>query len=177
MDDRRRSHLASALPPIALGFALSIWVAAPAGGAPFEGRGRVTAVDPGRNTVRIAHDAIPDLLPVRESEFPVEPSVGIGDLHPGDRIRFTLGTADESHGLLTVSSVAREDASMEWSQGLLLAAATSRLAATRLYQVSPMDPATVACAIAVVVAVALTAAWLPARRAARIEPLVALRRD
>jgi nitrate reductase NapE component len=123
MDDRRRSHLASALPRIALGLTLSIWITAPAAGAPFEGRGRVTAVDPGRNTVRIAHDAIPDLLPVRESEFPVEPSVGIGDLHPGDRIRFTLGTADESHGLLTVSSVAREDASMEWSQGLLLAAA------------------------------------------------------
>jgi hypothetical protein len=123
MDDRRRSRLASAPLWIALGLALCCRVTGAAGGGPtFEGRGRVTAIDSGRNTVSITHGTIPDLLPARESEFSVEPAAGLRDIHPGDRIRFTLGTADESHGLLTVLSVTREGASMEWSQGLLLAA-------------------------------------------------------
>jgi ABC-type antimicrobial peptide transport system permease subunit len=44
-----------------------------------------------------------------------------------------------------------------------------------LYGVQPGDPITIARAVAVLAAVGLLAAWLPARRAARIDPMEALR--
>ncbi|HEU0052911.1 MAG TPA: ABC transporter permease [Longimicrobium sp.] len=53
----------------------------------------------------------------------------------------------------------------------------SRLMASMLFQVRPADPATFAAAALVLVSVALLAAWLPARRAAHIEPSSALRGD
>ena len=39
-----------------------------------------------------------------------------------------------------------------------------------------LGPAVVAAAVALLIAVALMAAWIPARRAARIEPTLALKR-
>jgi len=59
--------------------------------------------------------------------------------------------------------------------GLLLAAPVALLLGWALFQVRPWDPATFAAAAAVVSAVALTASFVPARRAARIEPVDALR--
>ena len=44
-----------------------------------------------------------------------------------------------------------------------------------VYQVSLTDPATLAAACALFVAFAAVAAWMPARRATRIDPLAALR--
>jgi ABC-type antimicrobial peptide transport system permease subunit len=61
--------------------------------------------------------------------------------------------------------------------GLLLSAMASRLLASLLYGVSPTDAATWCAAVAVWLAVAMLACWLPARRAARVEPVVALRQD
>ena len=61
--------------------------------------------------------------------------------------------------------------------GLLISGFTSRLLTTLLQGVSPTDPVTWSSAVGVWIAVALLACWLPARRAARIEPLVALREE
>lgn len=59
--------------------------------------------------------------------------------------------------------------------GLLAAAAGVRVVDSILYGVTPADPLTFAAVTAVLAAVALLACWLPARRAARIEPLEVLR--
>jgi predicted permease len=51
----------------------------------------------------------------------------------------------------------------------------SRLVSSQLYGVSPNDPATLATVAALLIAVALLASYLPARRATKVDPLVALR--
>ena len=65
--------------------------------------------------------------------------------------------------------------------GLLVGAAGSAAASQILrkfmFGVSPADPVTWAGVALVLGTVALAAAWIPARRAARVEPLAALRHD
>jgi len=46
---------------------------------------------------------------------------------------------------------------------------------TLLYELEPRDPATIAIAAVVLTIVGLLAGWLPARRAARIDPAQVLR--
>jgi ABC-type antimicrobial peptide transport system permease subunit len=59
--------------------------------------------------------------------------------------------------------------------GILVALEASRLVSTLLYGLKPTDPLTVAVAALLMLAVAAVAGYLPARRAARVDPMVALR--
>ena len=61
--------------------------------------------------------------------------------------------------------------------GLVLAAGAGRLLRSQIFGVSPLDPVTFVGVIALLAAVALLAAWLPARRAARVDPIVALQAE
>ena len=59
--------------------------------------------------------------------------------------------------------------------GGALALATTRLLGAWLFGVGSADPLSFAVGAAVLLAVALIAAYLPARRAARVDPMVAMR--
>jgi putative ABC transport system permease protein len=60
--------------------------------------------------------------------------------------------------------------------GLTIAVAATRMLRAFLFEVSSMDPATVAAVTALVIAVALAASLFPARRAMRVDPVTSLRR-
>ena len=59
--------------------------------------------------------------------------------------------------------------------GAIGLAAVSRLAQSVLFGIAPHDPLTLATTAAVLLTVVLAASWLPARRAARINPVSAMR--
>ena len=61
--------------------------------------------------------------------------------------------------------------------GLAGAAVVTRLARNVLFEVGPLDPLSLIAATALLVGVALAANWLPARRAAGVEPVRALRTE
>jgi ABC-type antimicrobial peptide transport system permease subunit len=61
--------------------------------------------------------------------------------------------------------------------GVALAVAGGRFAAALLFRVEPHDPMSLAGAVGLLVVIAAGASYLPARRATRIDPVVALRTD
>jgi ABC-type antimicrobial peptide transport system permease subunit len=61
--------------------------------------------------------------------------------------------------------------------GLIGALALSRVVASLLYQVNAVDPVTFVAVPALLCAVALLASWAPARRATRVDPLIAMRAE
>jgi ABC-type antimicrobial peptide transport system permease subunit len=61
--------------------------------------------------------------------------------------------------------------------GVLGALATSQLLQGLLFGVAPHDPVTLAGVIALLAGVGVAACWLPAARAARVDPAVALRAE
>ncbi len=61
--------------------------------------------------------------------------------------------------------------------GLPCAYAVGRILKDAVFGLTPSDPRTMACLLVAIAAVALLAAWVPARRAAKIEPISALREE
>ena len=61
--------------------------------------------------------------------------------------------------------------------GLAGSIALTRLMAAVLYQTSATDPLTLAAVVAVLLGVAVVASVVPATRAARVDPMVALREE
>jgi predicted permease len=61
--------------------------------------------------------------------------------------------------------------------GLPVAVLLTRLMSTLLFEISPRDPATFAAVSGLLLTVAILACYIPARRATRVEPVVALRQD
>jgi ABC-type antimicrobial peptide transport system permease subunit len=61
--------------------------------------------------------------------------------------------------------------------GLLATMVMGHIIAAQLWGVSAYDPWTLTCVPILLLATGLMACWLPARRAAQVDPLVALRHD
>ena len=61
--------------------------------------------------------------------------------------------------------------------GLAAAFALTRVMSTLLYKVSAADPTTFGGISALIVCVSLLASYIPARKASRVDPMVALRYD
>ena len=89
-------------------------------------------------------------------------------------IRIALGATSENVLKLIIGKGARL-AAFGVGAGLLGALALTSLISKLLFQVSAFDITTFALGVVVLVALVLLACWLPARRATRIDPLVALR--
>ena len=95
----------------------------------------------------------------RQSEIGVRLALGAT---AGDVRRLVLG---EGLRLAVAGAIA----------GLVLAFAATRVLRGLLFETEPLDPLSLGTAALVLVGAAVVAAWLPARRAMRVDPLVALR--
>jgi putative ABC transport system permease protein len=84
--------------------------------------------------------------------------------HRGDVLRLVLAQG----GKMSLTGIAI---------GAIASAGLTRLMANLLYGVSAVDPATFAVVAFVLAVIAMVASYLPARRALRMDPLVALRNE
>ncbi len=91
-------------------------------------------------------------------------------------IRVALGATRRSVARLVLAS-GLATIGIGLAAGLVAAVALMQLLRSVLYEVSPNDPLALAGAVLVLAAVALAAHWLPARRAAKVDPVVALRAE
>jgi putative ABC transport system permease protein len=91
-------------------------------------------------------------------------------------IRIALGAAPRSVTSLVVRS-GMNLTLIGATLGVAAAVGATRVLAGMLYGVHPADPTTFAAIVALVLVIALTASYIPARRAARIDPTEALRAE
>jgi putative ABC transport system permease protein len=91
-------------------------------------------------------------------------------------VRIALGAEPLTITRMVVASGARM-VMIGAAAGLVAALALSGLMRSLLFGIGPRDPLTFVAAPAVFVAVALVAAYVPARRAARVSPMEALRAE
>jgi predicted permease len=91
-------------------------------------------------------------------------------------VRVALG-AQQSDVLKLVLGHGAKMALLGVAVGLLAALALTRLMSNQLFGVSPHDPLTFAAVATLLMLVALAACYLPARRATRVDPIIALRHD
>jgi putative ABC transport system permease protein len=89
-------------------------------------------------------------------------------------IRMALG-AQKSNVLALVIGSGMKLALTGAVAGIAAAVVLTRLMQSLLYEIQPTDPLTFTGVLMLLIAVALLACWLPARRAARVDPMVALR--
>jgi ABC-type antimicrobial peptide transport system permease subunit len=91
-------------------------------------------------------------------------------------IRMALGASGSSVLRMVLRETFRLVA-MGVGIGLPCALGASRLLASQLFGLSWTDPATIAMAILMIFGTTLLAGYVPARRAARVDPMSALRND
>jgi predicted permease len=89
-------------------------------------------------------------------------------------IRMALG-ADARKVIGLVLGSAMRSVAAGVAVGMICGVAAVRLLTAFLFEVKPLDPAAFTAAAAILAGVALIAAYVPARRASRVDPLVALR--
>jgi predicted permease len=103
-------------------------------------------------------------------------SYGVSRLRREIGIRIALGATNARIIRLVLARLAGQ-VGLGIVIGITLSLWASRYVAALIYGLEPRDPRTLAAAAGVLVAVAAFAAWLPARRAACVDPAVALHCD
>ena len=106
---------------------------------------------------------------------------GVLSFHVGQRtreigIRIALGARARSVVGMVVRHGARL-ATIGIAAGVVIAVAATRLMSSMLFGVSATDSTTFSVVCLLLIAVALLASWLPARRATRVDPTIALRAE
>jgi predicted permease len=91
-------------------------------------------------------------------------------------VRVALG-AQQSDVLKLVLGHGTRMALLGVATGLVAALALTRLMSNQLFGVSPHDPLTFSAVAALLMAVAIAACYIPARRAMRVDPIIALRHE
>jgi putative ABC transport system permease protein len=91
-------------------------------------------------------------------------------------IRIALG-ARRSEVMKLVLRTAMRTSAVGITIGVVAAAFATPLLGDALYGVQPLDPATFVIVVTTLVLVSLLASWIPARRATRVDPMLALRTE
>lgn len=91
-------------------------------------------------------------------------------------IRMALG-GDRRHVLRMIFSMGLRLLGAGVVVGLAAGVATNRLLVNQLWNTSPHDPLTLVAAVSVILIFGMLACWVPAHRAVRVEPIVALRHE
>jgi putative ABC transport system permease protein len=91
-------------------------------------------------------------------------------------VRLALG-AGRGHVIGSIVQTSMRPVALGIAIGAALAIVATRAVASLLFHVTPTDIRTFAFTAVVVAATGLAAAWIPARRAARIDPVSTLRAE